>query len=303
MAKKRNVMEKGPERWEHIDESKSKEAENDEFNAMKLLMMSTLADMGVTPEEYAAFLSDTNAVNEQIANLKAMADDFGFGDDDRYEPEPAVAMAEADKKSLRLRVQMKDVTKPPMWREIVVPADFNFSQLHFAIQAATGLEKSHLWVFQRHAYDRGMHIGIPMNGNMGFGIDDCTHDADKTPVSAFLAKKGDKLEYVYDFGDDWIFTVSVIEVTDRQGDIAICTKWKCDFQPIEDCGGVYAYLELRDIFSDPKSLTAKQKREVSDRFCFESFKDLSRWIADSMFEPEKVNERMAKIPDSGRIVY
>lgn len=303
MAKKRNVMTKGPDRWEHVDASKADEAVNDEFNAIKLMMMSTLADMGVTPEEYAAFLSDADAVKEHIENLKAMGREFGFDDDVCPEPEAAVAMPDADQKSLRLKVQMKDVTKPPMWREIVVPADFSFSQLHFAIQAATGLENSHLWVFQRHAYDQGMHIGIPMDDDTGFGIDDCTHDADVTPVSAFLAKKGDRLEYVYDFGDDWIFTVCVVEVTDRQGDTAVCTKWKCDFQPIEDCGGVYTYLEIRDIFSDSKSLTAKQKREITDRFCFDSFKDLSQWIADSMFEPEKVNERMAKIPDSGRIVY
>lgn len=301
MAKKRNVMAKGPERWEHIDESKTEEGVNDEISAMKIMMMSTLAEMGVTPEEYAAFLKDADAVKEHIENLKAMGAEFGFDDDAYHEPKPAVAMADADKKSLRLKVQMKDVSKPPMWREIVVPADFNFSQLHFAIQAATGFENSHLWMFQRHAYDRGMHIGIPMDDDMGFGIDDCTHDAGKTPISAFLAKKGDKLEYVYDFGDDWIFTVSVVEVTDRQGDTAQCTKWKCDFQPIEDCGGVYAYLELRDIFSDPKALTAKQKREIADRFCFESFKDLSEWVADTQFDPETVNERMAEIPTSSRM--
>ena len=120
-------------------------------------------------------------------------------------------------------------------------------------------------------------------------------------MTGFLAKKGDKLEYVYDFGDDWIFTVSVLEVIDRRGDVAKCTKWKCEFQPIEDCGGIWAYRQLRDAFTAPKTLTSKQKKELVETFGFENFSQLSAWVDDALMDIEYVNERLAEIPESGRL--
>lgn len=300
MAKKRNVILDAPIQFGH-DKATQSDKDMMEFESMKLMLMTAMAEMGISPEEYAAFLADDKSLAEQRERILSMSDDLGFGSAPRREVKDAHAMPDADKKSLRLKVQMKDVTKPPMWREIVIPADFNFSQLHHAIQAVTGLENCHLWQFQRQAYDPGLQIGIPMEDEMGFGLDDWTHDADVTPVTGFLARKGDKLEYVYDFGDDWIFTVSVLDVMERAGEVATCTKWKCDFQPIEDCGGVWTYLRLREAFSAPDKLTSRQKKELAETFGFENFNSLSAWVDDAMMDIEYVNERLADIPESGRI--
>lgn len=300
MAKKRNVILDAPIQFGH-DKATQPDKDMMEFESMKLMLMTAMAEMGISPEEYAAFLADDKSLVEQRERILSMSDDLGFGSAPLREVKDAHAMPDADKKSLRLKVQMKDVTKPPMWREIVIPADFNFSQLHHAIQAVTGLENCHLWQFQRQAYDPGLQIGIPMGDEMGFGLDDCTHDADVTPVTAFLAKKGYKLEYVYDFGDDWIFIVSVLDVMERAGEVATCTKWKCDFQPIEDCGGVWTYLRLREAFCAPDKLTSRQKKELAENFGFENFNTLSAWVDDAMMDIEYVNERLADIPESGRI--
>ena len=298
MAKKRNVILEGPAPFDRGKNGGISHGNDEmsELDSMKLMFMTTLAEMGVTAEEYAAFLNDDKLREEMIGQMDSMAEDFDF----HREAEEVYPIPDANKKSLRLKVQMKDVNKPPMWREVVIPADFNFSQLHQAIQAATGLDDCHLWQFQRHAYDRDLQIGIPCDDGMGFGIEEWTHDADVTPVTGFLAQKGDKLEYVYDFGDDWIFTVSVLDVVEREGDVAVCTKWKCDFQPIEDCGGVWSFLQIRDAFSDPKALTAKQKRELADSLGFEDFKQLSAYVDDSMIDIEYINERLADITESGR---
>lgn len=300
MAKQRNVILEGPAPF---CSGKGDAGDKDmlEYESMKLMLMTAMAEMGVTPEEYASFLADDKSIAEQRDRIMSMAEDFGVDICREREAVEVHAIPDADKKSLRLKVQMKDVNKPPMWREIVIPADFNFSQLHYAIQAVTGLENEHLWQFQRRAYEPDLQIGIPSDGGMGFGLDEWTHDADITPVTGFLAKKGDKLEYVYDFGDDWIFTVSVLDVIERDGDVAVCTKWKCDFQPIEDCGGVWAYLQLRDAFSAPEKLTAKQKKELAATFGFENFDQMSAWVDDSVMDIEYVNERLAEVPESGRM--
>ncbi len=300
MAKKKKILHNTPigVGGSHIDE----------IDALKMMVMTTMSEMGITPEEYDSFLkSDINKdkIKEAMLSLPFDQPDFDFDDDDApksfLQPRPFVdtpsPMPDADNKSLRIKVQMKDVSKPPMWRELVIPADFNFSQLHYAIQAVTGLSDCHLWQFQHQAYNPDLQIGIPTDGDFSFGLDEWTHDADATPVSGFLSKKGDKLEYVYDFGDDWIFTVSVLEVMDRTGEVAECVKWKCDFQPIEDCGGVYSYLRLRDIAAAPDSLDKKAKKEIAQSYGFENFNQFAAWLDEATIDIEYVNEQLADIPD------
>lgn len=290
--RKKRVILEGPEPFDRG----GRDMDMPSYDAMKQMLMTAMAEIGVTPDEYSEFLKsgvDRNAVIDQMKSMYGEPDMFRRS---IYEPEEVHAMAGAGDKSLRLKVQMKDVTKPPMWREIVIPADFNFSQLHYAIQAVTGLENCHLWQFQHKAYNPDLQIGIPSDGT-GFGLDDYTHDADETPVSGFLAKKGDKLEYVYDFGDDWIFTVSVLEVLDGRVANARCDKWKCDMQPIEDSGGVWAYLQFRDIEASAGSLSKKEKDEIIDRFYFDSFEQFMGWLDDARFDLDFVNENLADIPD------
>lgn len=298
MAKKKRIVENAAPLDNDIQE----------YNAMKLMIMTAMAEMGISAEEYDAFLKsdiDKEKIRDTMLNmpLRHGGNDFNEDDDCRefLRPRPisetVVPMPDAGNKSLRIKVQMKDVAKPPMWREIVIPADFNFSQLHYAIQAATGLSDCHLWQFQHQAYNPDLQIGIPTDGDFSFGLDEWTHDADTTPVSGFLSKKGDKLEYVYDFGDDWIFTVSVLEVMDRAGEVAECVKWKCDFQPIDDCGGVYSYLRLRDIAAAPESLDKKAKKEIAQSYDFENFNQFAAWLDEATIDIEYVNEQLADIPD------
>lgn len=292
MAKK-PIIENYKPKLSDFDSFTDGAPEVEEFNKMRLMLMMALAEMGVTSEEYSSFLADS--VTRTELKKQIMTNDFNPFGAERPEPEEVHAIPDADKKSLRLKIQMKDVSKPPMWREVVIPADFDFIQLHQVIQIVTGLENCHLWQFQHKAYDSGLQIGIPGEDPEEMGLDEYTHDAGLTPVTGFFAKKGDKLEYVYDFGDDWIFTVSVLEVMDRVGEVAECTKWKCDFQPLEDCGGVGTYLMLRDVFSAPDKLAAKMKKQLAEEFGFEDFQALEAWVDDAKMDIEYVNEQLAEM--------
>lgn len=266
-------------------------------------IMLHAALFGITPEDYAEFYKDFHTMTGTLTGMrKRIILNEEAPDEDASGPgcgqwmvrEPAKALADAAQKTLILRVQMQGVTKPPMWRELKVPADFNFLQLHKAIQRACGFENYHLWQFQRKAYDPELQIGLPAAGDE-MGLEDCTHDAGKTGITAFLAEKGDKLVYVYDFGDDWIFTVSVVKVTPRDGETAECIRWKSDLQPIEDCGGVWGYLNLRQGWMERDTLTKAQKKELVDSIGCDSFSDWVEIMEDSMFDPETVNRRLAEI--------
>lgn len=254
---------------------------------------------GVTPEDYAEF----HALVNGIANIDP-TDSHSDNSFREFSITPergrnrvgsyTDSLKDASEKTLTLRVQMQDVTKPPMWRELKVPADFNFLQLHRAIQAACGFEDCHLWQFQRKAYDSGVQIGIPSTRNEP-GLEDCTHDARKTGITAFLAEKGQKLVYVYDFGDDWIFTVSVVGVTPRDGEKALCPRWKSDLQPMEDSGGIWSYVNMRMAWDQRSTLTKRQKKELADSLGYESFDDLEEYLGESLFNLEEVNGLLAEI--------
>lgn len=243
------------------------------------MIMGMIIDFGLKPEDVAAALGTPHAADIQ----RAARHQPGL----RRKPEPT---PDAQCKSLRLKVQMKGVVKPPMWREVVVPADFNFKQLHFVIQTITGLDDVHMWMFLPRAYDSDFEIGPPAADLPSRVV---KYSAANTGLTAFLAQKGDKLEYIYDFGDDWIFTVTVLEVLDSLHVACTeCTKYSSDLQAIDDCGGIPVYRELRDTFAHLDTLTQEQKNEIAEHFWCDT---LEEFISDNTFDRSKVNSRLADI--------
>lgn len=272
----------------------------EEETSFQIMMKAVL--LGITPDDYAEFHAMVNGIiGDDDADGRVNDTSNGYAlssrDDRRHIQAPSHGMEDASEKTLTLRVQMQDVTKPPMWRELRIPADFTFFQLHQAIQVACGFEDAHLWQFQRKAYNPELQIGIPADHTDPdeLGLEEWTHDARTTGITAFLAEKGQKLVYVYDFGDDWIFTVSVVDITPRDGETAECTRWKSDMQPLEDCGGTWGYMNMRSAWSQRDSLTKRQKKELADTLGYNSFDELEEVIIDSQFDLKVVNEILAEI--------
>lgn len=278
---------------------------DDSGEEMRFQVMMQALLLGITPEDLKEFYdivknstgNDMGGLFEGPAEEPARGPAFPPMSARNHDQTHSEELKDAAEKTLKLRVQMRDVSKPPMWRELKVPADFTFFQLHKAIQAVCGFEDAHLWQFQHRPYDPDLQIGVPADrkNSFGMGLEEWTHDARKTGITAFLAEKGQKLVYVYDFGDDWIFNVSVVDVTPRDGEVAECIRWKSDLQPMEDCGGVWSYLDMRSAWEQRDSLTKRQKNELADSQGFESFDELMDVVSDYLFDPEAVNERLAEI--------
>ena len=269
------------------------------------LLMSTLASNGVTPEEYGQFYDIFQA---SAMLTKGMASDFD--DDDtsfpfsgnvfgksRCEIKEYTPLKDAENSTLVLKIQMKDVTKPPMWREVEIPANYNFMRLHEVIQEVTGLEDTHLWQFNVKAYDESLQIGVEMDQENPFspGLDYITHDAAETPVTQFLQQKGDKLEYVYDFGDDWIFVVEVKEVIVKKTEYPVCRKYKSDLNAIEDFGGVWAYKEARQDLEEWGKFSKKEKKQRFEGHGFDSENEYLDFLNEHLINLEDLNEGLMLI--------
>jgi len=130
--------------------------------------------------------------------------------------------------------------KPPIWRRLEVPADTGLADLHGIIQVAFDWENSHLHVFETEF------------GAFGIADRELGHRAEAPVTLEQVAPAaGDRLEYTYDFGDDWTHEIVVEKVLDRQT-VAYprCTGGRRAAPP-EDCGGIWGYAELIEVLADP----------------------------------------------------
>jgi hypothetical protein len=139
---------------------------------------------------------------------------------------------------LQLKIVLRGVSKPPVWRRVQVRADATFAALHDVIQAAFGWTDTHLHSFE---YE-GVRIGVPDPE----WEDDCADETETTLAEVLLGPK-DRIRYTYDFGDDWEHDIVLEKVAEPNADdrrpVLITGKGAC---PPEDCGGPWGYAELKD---------------------------------------------------------
>ena len=143
---------------------------------------------------------------------------------------------------LKFRLVLEGI-EPAVWRRIQVPADFTLAHLHRAIQAVMDWQDCHLHEFTV----AGRAYGVPDPEDGHQGIDERTVRLRDLGLSA-----GDRIEYLYDFGDEWRHVLNLEEVLPRDGDNAapLCLGGECSTPP-EDVGGVPGYEEFLEALSDP----------------------------------------------------
>jgi hypothetical protein len=147
---------------------------------------------------------------------------------------------------LQLKIQIKGISKPPVWRKLLVPDHFTFHRLHQIIQAAFGWEDYHLYQFSPNGYGSSPQIGLEDEE----WTDEDLISAKKVKLKEYLGQKGKTFTYIYDFGDDWTHRIVVEEVIDQKAIRAelLAGKGAC---PPEDCGGAWGYEDMKEALMDP----------------------------------------------------
>jgi hypothetical protein len=139
---------------------------------------------------------------------------------------------------LQLKIALRGVSKPPVWRRVQVRADTTFAGLHEVIQAAFGWTDTHLHSFE---YE-GVRIGAPDPD-----WEDDTEDENEIALAEVLLGPKDRVRYTYDFGDDWEHDIILEKVIEPSADdrrpVLMAGKGAC---PPEDCRGPWGYSELKD---------------------------------------------------------
>jgi hypothetical protein len=183
--------------------------------------------------------------------------------------------------TFQLKIQIKGITKPPVWRKLLVPSNFTFDRFHIIIQIAFGWDDSHLYQFgdMEDFRSSSQSISIPSEGDWK-----PVKDSRKVKLNSIFKTEGQKYLYIYDFGDSWEhqITLETILPDDLKKAKCIGGKGAC---PPEDCGGVWEYEDMKAILkNEPDSDEAKEYR---DWLGLENDED---WETVNGFDIEEVNE-------------
>ena len=146
----------------------------------------------------------------------------------------------------QFKIQLKDITKPPVWRRVIVPEKLTFDDFHLVIQALFGWDNYHLYQFSPSGYGSNPVIAIPSKDDW----EQPEMNSMKTKLNKVFSQEKQTFNYIYDFGDDWNHKIVLEKLVpdDIISPVCLTGKGTC---PPEDCGGAWAYENLKTILADP----------------------------------------------------
>ena len=155
------------------------------------------------------------------------------------------------------------------------------NDLHFIIQIVMGWENGHMHEFV---------IGKKSYGKKLKEDYFARQDENKFTLDSVVKRKGSKFYYVYDFGDNWEHCLVVEETHHPARDeiYPLCLDGQNPCPP-EDCGGIYGYSHMLEVYTDEKHPDHENIRE---------------WLGEG-FDPEyfdirSVNAQLARYTSKKR---
>ena len=181
----------------------------------------------------------------------------------------------AKTKIFEIKIELREV-RPAVWRRVQVPGELSLAGLHAVVQVVMGWTDSHL-----HEFDvDGARYGLPDPDW------DAGEVADEAKTALFrLVGQGDRMGYVYDFGDGWTHRLTVEKVLAPERGVSYprCVSGRRACPP-EDVGGPWGYDEFRVAIADPAHPEHGHYRE---------------WVGGpfdlSAFDLDAVNEALAEL--------
>lgn len=150
--------------------------------------------------------------------------------------------------TIQFKIKLEEIN-PSIWRRVVVPNHLSFFDLHLIIQVAMGWEDTHLYHFDyngKHILESDKEGNLPKKSDV---------DCEKLFLNNAGINVGDKMMYVYDYGDSWTHTIEVEAITPiEEGSeaIPVCVSGENNCPP-EDCGGPAGYKEMLRVLKDPEN--------------------------------------------------
>lgn len=219
----------------------------------------------------------------------------------KYVKDEKTASLNYQNKVLQFKIELPEIL-PLIWRRIHIPSDYNFWDLHVAIQNAMGWQNYHAHHFEikgKHKHEI-TRIGLP-----DFDQEDDNFIVDpgwEIPLFQFYNELGVASKYLYDYGDQWWHTVQLEGYMYKEPKVKypICIDGARACPP-EDCGGERGYYDLLKTLANPEDEEYEQMRtwigenwnpEYFDKYSIKFENPKKNW--ENAFLKEDKKERRAQ---------
>jgi hypothetical protein len=238
----------------------------------------------LTPLAFGALTQD--AAPDDMAEMLLQMSQSGHPDAGRViwmlsggEPQPgAMGLELEDDDVYQLKITLRGVSKPPVWRRVLVPAGLTLDKVHEVILLAMGWHGGHLHVFS----DGRQEYGDP-DPKFELGHRDETRAA----LRDVLSDPAQTLTYTYDFGDDWVHKIKLEKILPAGSASLTCLAGGGACPP-DDCGGAWGYAGLKEIVADPDD---EEHEEMLEWLCL----DDPSGFDPALFSVDDVNARLKRV--------
>ncbi len=184
----------------------------------------------------------------------------------------------------QLKVMLKD-SKPPIWRRIMVSSYISLFELHEIISAAFDWDNSHLHLFEEPGRYGTKYSSEPVEPAPW---DDSHEDEFETMLGDVMSSEGAKLDYLYDFGDDWMHRITLEKILDRDAvpTLPVCVTGR-GMEPAEDCGGLWGWANMVEAVNDSNHPEHDSYREWAGI-------SAGATLDPKFFDLEAVNQRISR---------
>ena len=182
-----------------------------------------------------------------------------------------------------------DGTNPKIYRTVIVPEKFNFDQLHYVIQCVMNWENGHLYQFNTGRPYASDSITLASEEDDFFSSRYSNYDAEETCLSDFFNGEYKKLTYTYDFGDDWMHTITALKKPSEEVLFPKCIKGE-NAAPIEDCGGIWGFYEILEVLG--KKRKNAEEKEMLEWYGIPNGKTYDEVYG---FDIDEANQRLASV--------
>lgn len=183
-----------------------------------------------------------------------------------------------DSKVFQLKVTLQYI-EPPIWRRLLVRGSTSLADLHDTLQAVFGWGHEHLHLFSAKGLDTYDDSGYDYFGNNPREFD--------IRLDSVLKRKRSRMQYIYDFGDNWKLDLVVEDTGPPDPDVKYPVLVAGERSgPPEDSGGPWGYMFKLEAIQDPKN---------------PDHDDYLEWIGENYdseaFDFEAINRRLhTKLP-------
>lgn len=195
----------------------------------------------------------------------------------------------------KLKIELA-YSEPKIYRTVIVPENFNFHQLHLVIQLIMNWDDSHIYQFNLGAPYRSDAVRlIDIDDDFDNDFDDffgsgyTDFDSSKTLISDYFNGQLKKVNYIYDFGDDWIHIIKPLKKPNEEVLFPVCIKGE-NAAPIDDIGGIPGFYDLLEIIN--KKRKNAEERDMLEWYGIPKGKSYNDLFG---FDIDAINQNLASI--------